>query len=94
LGIIGATQTTPTAAVEGLLGLPPLHLKLEVEAQAGIYRLDCNDKQKHDTCTYEPILQIETDKMMMLGLIYIKGSSGIQSVIHNFWNWCYHLVKN
>jgi hypothetical protein len=32
-------KMTPTAAMEVLLGLPPLHLMTEEEAQAGIYRL-------------------------------------------------------
>jgi hypothetical protein len=31
LGITGAIRTTPTAAMAVLLGLPPLHLQLEVE---------------------------------------------------------------
>jgi hypothetical protein len=38
LGITGAIRTAPTAATEVLLGLPPLHLQLEAEARAGIYR--------------------------------------------------------
>jgi hypothetical protein len=36
LGITGAMRTTPTAATEVLLGLPPLHLKIEAEATVGI----------------------------------------------------------
>jgi hypothetical protein len=39
LDITGAIRTSPTAALEILLGLPPLHLQLEAEAMAGIYRL-------------------------------------------------------
>jgi hypothetical protein len=34
----GAMRTAPTAEIEVLLGLPPLHLQLEAEARAGIYR--------------------------------------------------------
>jgi hypothetical protein len=34
LGITGAMKRAPTAAVEVLLGLPPLHLKMEAKAQA------------------------------------------------------------
>jgi hypothetical protein len=37
---------TPTAALEILLGLPPLHLQLEAEARAGMYRLQCNEQWK------------------------------------------------
>jgi hypothetical protein len=32
LAIMGATKTTPTAAMEVLLGLPPLHVAIEAEA--------------------------------------------------------------
>jgi hypothetical protein len=44
LAIMGAMKTTPTAATEVLLGLPPLHVVIEAEAQAGIYRLMCNQQ--------------------------------------------------
>jgi hypothetical protein len=39
-------KTTPTAAMEVLLGLPPLHVTIEAEAQAGNYRLMCNQQWK------------------------------------------------
>jgi hypothetical protein len=39
LGITGAMRTAPTAAIEVLLGLLPLHLQLETETKTGIYRL-------------------------------------------------------
>jgi len=32
----------PTAAMDVLLGLPPLHVMIEVEAQAGICRIMCS----------------------------------------------------
>lgn len=35
-------KTTPTAPVEVLLGLPPLHVMPEAEALAEIYTLVCN----------------------------------------------------
>jgi hypothetical protein len=41
-----AIITTPTGAIEGLPGLPPLHVQLEVEAKAEVYRLNCNDPWK------------------------------------------------
>jgi len=37
LAIHGVIKKTPTAAMEVLLGLPPLHVITEVEAQAAIY---------------------------------------------------------
>jgi hypothetical protein len=44
LAITGAMKTTPTAAMEVLLGLPPLYMMIEAEAQAGIYRLMCTQQ--------------------------------------------------
>jgi hypothetical protein len=41
LAITGATKTTPTAAMEVLL---PLHVVIEAEAQAGVYRLMCSQQ--------------------------------------------------
>jgi hypothetical protein len=75
LGITGAMKTAPTAAIEGLSGLPELHLLLEVEARAGIYRLYCSDQwklkpessghaHKAQGMTEEPILYIGTDRMI------------------------------
>jgi hypothetical protein len=69
-------RTAPTVAIEVLLGLPPLHLQLEAEARAGIYRLYCSDKWKpkskgfgHAYMTQgvkkEHILQMGTDKMIL-----------------------------
>jgi hypothetical protein len=45
-GITGGMRTTPTVALEVLLGLTPLHLQLEAKAKAEIYRLDYNDQWK------------------------------------------------
>jgi hypothetical protein len=41
LGITGAMRIAPTAAMEVLLGLPPLHLQVEAETRIGNYRLRC-----------------------------------------------------
>jgi hypothetical protein len=68
-------RTAPTAAMEVLLGLPPLHLQVEVEARISNYRLRCNDQWKpksegfgHAYMTQnmkrEPILQMGSDKMI------------------------------
>jgi hypothetical protein len=46
LGINQSMRMTSTVATEVHLGLPPLHLQLEAEAKAGIYRLDCNNRWK------------------------------------------------
>jgi hypothetical protein len=46
LGITGAMRTAPTAVMEVLLGLPPLHLQVEAEAKIGNYSLRCNEQWK------------------------------------------------
>jgi hypothetical protein len=51
--ITGATKTAPTAAIEVLIRLPPLHLQLEGEARAGIYGLYCSDQRKVWTCLHD-----------------------------------------
>ena len=38
LGITGAMRTTPTAAMEVLLNLPPLHLFIRREARMAVFR--------------------------------------------------------
>lgn len=43
LCITGAMKSSPTAALEALLNLPPLHLLMQAEARLGAYRL----KQNH-----------------------------------------------
>jgi hypothetical protein len=45
-------KTTPTAAMEVLLGLPSLHVIIEVEALAGIYRLMCNQQWRPRSTNY------------------------------------------
>jgi hypothetical protein len=75
LGITGAIKTTPTAAIEILLGLPPLHMQLEAEAMIGSYRLSCSEQWKPKSEGFgharmarnvenEPILQMGSDKMI------------------------------
>jgi hypothetical protein len=39
LSITGSIKSTPTAAMEALIDLPPLHLVIQGEARLGIYRL-------------------------------------------------------
>jgi hypothetical protein len=66
-------RTAPTTAMEVFLGLPPLHLQMDVEARIGNYRLRCNEwKPKSEDFGHaylirdmdsEPILQMGSDKM-------------------------------
>jgi hypothetical protein len=44
LAITGAMKKTPPAAMEVLLELPPLHVMIEMEAQAVIYSLKCSQQ--------------------------------------------------
>jgi hypothetical protein len=39
LGIMGSMRTTPTNAMEALVGLPPLDLVVQGEARASVHRL-------------------------------------------------------
>jgi hypothetical protein len=75
LAITGMMKMTPTAAMEVLLGIPPLHVMIEAEAQAGIYRLMCNQQWKPKSTNFghikksrdmehEPILQKGSDRMV------------------------------
>jgi hypothetical protein len=84
LGITAAMRTAPTAAIEVLLGLPPLQLQVRAEAKAGNYRLCCNDQQKPKSKDFgraymtqdmkkEPILQKGSDKMILRN-VYDKTS--------------------
>jgi hypothetical protein len=52
LAIHGVTKKTPTAAMEVLLGLPPLHVITEVEAQAAIYWHMHNHQRKPISTDY------------------------------------------
>jgi hypothetical protein len=63
LGITGEMRTSPTAAIEVLLGLPPLHLQVEAEAKAGNYRLLGNDqwKPKYEDFGHEYMTQDMTE---------------------------------
>jgi hypothetical protein len=44
---LGITAAMRTAQMPPFGRLPPLHLQLEVEASAGIYRLHCSDEWEH-----------------------------------------------
>jgi hypothetical protein len=68
-------KMTPTPAMEVLLGLPALHVMIEAKAQAGIYRLMCNQQWKPKSTNFghtkksrdmehKPILQMGTDRML------------------------------
>jgi hypothetical protein len=46
--VIMGNEDDPTAAVQVLLGLPPLHVMIEAEDQARIYRLMCSQQRNLD----------------------------------------------
>ena len=75
LSVTGAMRTTPTAAMEVLLNLPPLHIYVEGEARVGRYRLQCGGMWDSSSCDYghqkfgrdmilDTILEMGTDKMI------------------------------
>jgi hypothetical protein len=75
LGITGAMRPAPRAAMEVLLGLPPLHVQIEAEIRIRNYRLRFNEQWKnkyegfgHAYMTQdmkkEPLLQLGSHKMM------------------------------
>jgi hypothetical protein len=60
LAITGVMKTTPTAAMEVLLGLPPLHVIIASEAQAGIYRLCAINSADLDLLTMVTLKRLQT----------------------------------
>jgi len=52
LAITGAMKMTPTAVIEVLLGVPLLHVMIEVEAQVGICRLMCTQQWSHKSTNF------------------------------------------
>jgi hypothetical protein len=74
MAVTQVMRTTPTAAMEVLLGLTPLHVV--TEAETGIYRLICSHKWKPKSTNFcharksramehEPILQRGTDRLIL-----------------------------
>nr|XP_018908153.1 PREDICTED: ribonuclease H-like [Bemisia tabaci] len=68
----GAVRTTPTAAMEVMLGLPPLHLAVKGEAVAGAFRLKTNSfdgklRPRHQSLcespSFPPALHMVSDQM-------------------------------
>jgi hypothetical protein len=51
LAITGAIHMTPTAGMEVLLGLQPLHVATEAGAQPGAYRLMCTQQWRLNLIT-------------------------------------------
>jgi len=65
LCITGAIGSTPTAAMETLLNLPPLHIVVKEEARMGAYRLQCNDNWYHKpTPGHTKITNIITNSLL------------------------------
>jgi hypothetical protein len=71
LGITEEMRTAPTAAMEDLLGLSPLHLQVEAKARIGNYRLRCNDqwKPKSEDSVYAYMTQDMKKTFYIWGLI-------------------------
>jgi hypothetical protein len=68
-------KMAPKAALEVLLGLPPLRVMIEAQAQVGICQLMCSQPCKPKSANFghtrkswdmvhEPILRVETERMI------------------------------
>jgi hypothetical protein len=57
LAVTGVMKTTPTAAMEVLLGLHFLHVMTEAEVQAQICKLICNQQWKHKSTNFGHAIQ-------------------------------------
>jgi hypothetical protein len=56
-------KMTPAAAMEVLLELPPLHMMIEVEVQAKIYRLMCTQQWKLKSTNFGHVKNLVTWSM-------------------------------
>jgi hypothetical protein len=59
-------STTTTAAMETLLGLPPLQLVVEKEARQAAYRLHCSNYFKKLDWGHSAIFKIKTEDFPVL----------------------------
>jgi hypothetical protein len=66
LGMTGCMSTTPSAAMETLLGLPPLQLVVEKEVRQAAYRLHCSDHFKKSDRAHSAIFKIATEDFPVL----------------------------
>jgi hypothetical protein len=61
LGMKGCMSTTPTAAMETLMGLSPLQLVVEKKARQVAYRLHCSKNLKKSDWEHSAIFKIATE---------------------------------
>ena len=65
-------EKTPTAAMEVMLGLPPLHVVIEAEAQAAEYRLMFNHRWKPYSTNYghtKKSRDMEHELILLMGAV-------------------------
>lgn len=62
--IMGAMSTTPTAAMETILNLPPLDIVIKAEARMGAYRLKCNGNWYDNHLGHTKIESIVTNSLL------------------------------
>jgi len=60
LAITGVMKITSAAAMEVLLELPPLHVMIEEEAQAEIYRIMCTQQWKLKSANFGHVKNLGT----------------------------------
>jgi hypothetical protein len=66
LSMTGCMNTTPTAAIETLLSLPPLQLVVEKEARQAAYRLHCSGRFKKSDWDHSAIFKMATEDIQVL----------------------------
>jgi hypothetical protein len=62
----GCISTTPTAAIETLLGLPPLQLVIEKESRQAAYILYCSGHFKKSDWGHSAIFKMATEDFLVL----------------------------
>jgi hypothetical protein len=66
LDMTGCMTTTPTAAMETLLGLPPLQLVVEKETRQAAYRMHCSNHFKKSDWGHFSIFKMATEDFPVL----------------------------
>ena len=66
LCITSAMKSTPTAAMETILNLPPLDIYINAEARMGAHRLKCNGNWQDVTFGHASITNTITDKLFTM----------------------------
>jgi hypothetical protein len=70
LCITGVIRSTPTAAMETLLNLPPIDIFIKGQARMGTYRLKYNDSWRNLEYEHSRITNVITNPILEIGRLY------------------------